>query len=125
MRNLTGRDVFMALKLLQKIGVKDELIELANYINNVSAGNEAVTAEKQQKIGIKLIFGLLSNCGDIAAEKAFFAFLAGPLEIPAEELEDMDVLDLGDMLTEYIEKIDKERWKSFFHSLLGAIKSTR
>ena len=124
MRNLNGHDVFMALRLLQKIGVKDELIELANYINNVANGKAAVTTKNQQEIGARLVFGLLANCGDESAERAFFAFLSGPLEVDADDLAQKDVLELCESVAEYIGTIDKDRWRGFFHSLLGAIKST-
>ena len=125
MRNLTGHDVFMALKLLQKIGVKDELVSFANYINQQVQGKGPVTEENQQKLGAKLIFGLLSNCGTDEAESAFFAFLAGPLEEDAETLKNTDLLDLIEKVQTYLDTMmNRERWNSFFRSLSGAIKST-
>ena len=122
MRNLTGHDVFMALRVLQRVGVKDELIALANYINQHYNGVK--TEENQQEIGARLIFGVLSNCGDEAAERAFFEFLAGPLETTAQALMDRDILETCEEVTEYIKTIDRERWQSFFTSLLAAIKRT-
>lgn len=124
MRNLTGHDVFMALRLLQKIGVKDELVKLAQYINERYQNGGSVTAESQQEIGARLIFGLLAGCGDEAAESAFFEFLAGPMEISAKELKETEVIELCEMVGEFIGTIDRERWQSFFTSLSAAIKST-
>lgn len=115
MRNLNGHDVFMALKVLKKIGVKDELLELAQSI-----GKE----ESQEKVGARLIFGVLANAGDDEAEKAFFDFLAGPLETPAKELAEMDLLDLADEIDRFVKTVDRERWSSFFHSLLASLKRT-
>lgn len=125
MRNLNGHDVFMALKVLQKIGVKDELVELATYMNRVADGKAAVTAEKQEKVGAKLIFGLLANAGDEEAEKAVFRFLAGPLETDPEELAQRDLLDLCEDVEKYIESIDRERWIAFFRSLSASLKATK
>lgn len=125
MRNLNGHDVFMALKVLQKIGVKDELVELTTYMNRVADGKAAVTAEKQEKVGAKLIFGLLSNAGDEEAEKAVFRFLAGPLEADPDELAARDLLDLCEDVEKYIESIDRERWTAFFRSLSASLKATK
>ena len=124
MRNLNGHDVFMALKVLQKIGVKDELVALANHINEQYNGSGQNTAKNAQEVGARLIFGVLANCGDEAAEKAFFAFLAGPLETTPEELQERDVLETCEEVTRYIETIDRERWRAFFTSLSAAIKTT-
>lgn len=124
MRNLNGHDVFMALRVLKKVGVKDELIELATYMNRVADGKAAVTAEKQEKVGARLIFGLLSNAGDESAEKAVFEFLAGPLESTPQELADRDLLDLCEDVDKYIASIDRERWTAFFRSLSASLKMT-
>lgn len=124
MRNLNGHDVFMALRVLKRVGVKDELIELATYMNRVADGKAAVTAEKQEKVGARLIFGLLSNAGDEAAEKAVFEFLAGPLETTAEELAQRDLLDLCEDVDKYIKSMDQERWSGFFRSLSASLKTT-
>ena len=110
MRNLNGHDVFAALKVLNKIGVKDELINLATFKEKDS-----------EKVGAKLVFGVLANAGTEEAEKAFFDFLSGPLE--KDELEKMDLLDLCDLIDEYVKTVDKDRWTHFFHSLLGAPKT--
>lgn len=124
MRNLNGHDVFMALKVLQKIGVKDELVALATYINEQYNGTGQQTTKNAQEIGARLIFGVLANCGDEAAEKAFFSFLAGPLETTPEELEERDALGTCEEVARYIETIDRERWRAFFISLSAAIKTT-
>lgn len=124
MRNLNGHDVFMALRVLKRVGVKDELIELATYMNRVADGKAAVTEEKQEKVGARLIFGLLSNAGDEAAEKAVFEFLAGPLETTAEELAQRDLLDLCEDVDKYIKNMDRERWSGFFRSLSASLKTT-
>lgn len=124
MRNLNGHDVFMALRVLKKVGVKDELIELATYMNRVADGKAAVTAEKQEKVGARLIFGLLSNAGDESTEKAVFEFLAGPLESTPQELADRDLLDLCEDVDKYIASIDRERWTAFFRSLSASLKMT-
>ena len=117
MRNLNGHDVFMALRVLKKVGVKDELLNLAQWMRD---GRE----ESQEKVGARLVFSVLANAGDEEAEKAFFDLLAGPLEKPAKNLAEMDLLDLADEIDSFVKSVDKERWKSFFRSLLGALKKS-
>ena len=117
MRNLNGHDVFMGLRVLKKIGVKDELMELAQ---NMREGK----VESQEKVGARLIFGVLANAGDEDAERAFFEFLSGPLELPAKDISAMDLLDLGDLIDQYIQEMDKERWSAFFRSLLASLKKS-
>lgn len=126
MRQLTGHDVFMALQVLQKIGIKDELYNFAVELNSEAqkAKEEGGAGENlQRKLGAKLVFGILANCGDEAAEKAFFAFLAGPLESTPQALAAMDLFDLVDMIMEWAKTVDKERWKAFFSLLSGLIKA--
>ena len=117
MRNLNGHDVFMALRVLKKVGVKDELMNLAQWMRE---GKE----ESQEKVGARLVFSVLANAGDEDAEKAFFDFLSGPLEKPSKDLAEMDLLDLADEVDTFVKSVDRERWKVFFHSLLGALKRT-
>ena len=117
MRKLNGHDVFMALRVLKKIGVKDELMNLAQWMRE---GRE----EPQEKVGARLVFSVLANAGDEDAERAFFEFLAGPLEKPAKELAEMDLLDLADEVDTFVKTVDKERWRSFFRSLAETLKRT-
>ena len=115
MRDLNAHDVFAALKVIKKIGVKDELIELATYMNS---GQE----KNQEQVGAKLVLSVLANAGDEEAERAFFSFLAGPLESTPEELAKTPLLELGTRITEYIKSQDQERWSGFFHFLAEALK---
>ena len=121
MRQLNGHDVFMALKVLQKIGVKDELVEFAVYLNDQTQ-KQTDKDKLQQQLGAKLIFGVLANCGAEEAEKAFFNFLAGPLESTPDALAAMDLMDLVEFVNEWLATVDKERWRAFFISLGGLTK---
>ena len=117
MRKLNGHDVFMAFRVMQKIGIKDELVELAKAIQ------DRVNAPNQTTLGAKLILSVLANCGDEAAEKAVFAFLAGPLETSEEDLANMELGKLRDMIGELLHMMNMEEWKAFFTSVAGLLRS--
>ena len=111
MRRLITHDAFMAFRVVKEIGVEDKLIALANNIRD--------TKEKksQEEIGLEFIMGLLANAGSEKAEKAVYACLAGPMEIPEDELRNMDLILFMDKIKEFIAFIDTEEWRGFFHSL--------
>lgn len=117
MRALKSTDLFAALRVVKEIGVKEELKQFAAAISD-----GRVSAKTQREIGAELIFGLLGNCGTERAESAFFAFLSGPLEIPVQELREMDLDLFMDNIKEFIASIDMEHWKAFFASLADLLK---
>lgn len=117
MRVLKSTDLFAALRVVKEIGVKDELKQFASALSD-----GRVSAKTQREVGAELIFGLLANCGTEGAEKAFFTFLSGPLEIPVPELRDMDLDEFAEKIKDFVESVDVEHWKAFFGSLADLIK---
>lgn len=116
MRKLNGHDVFMALRVMKKIEIKEELVELAKAINDK---DNTLT---QTTLGAKLILSVLANCGDEAAEKAFFDFLAGPLETTGEVLAETGLSELFAKTEELIQSIDVEEWRAFFTSVVKMLR---
>ena len=117
MRALKSTDLFAALRVVKEIGVKDEMKQFA-----ATVADGRMSEKTQRELGAELIFGLLANCGTEAAEKAFFAFLSGPLEVPVQELRDMDLDIFADMIKDFVASVDIEHWRSFFTSLAGLIR---
>ena len=117
MRALKSTDLFAALRVVKEIGVKDEMKQFAQAINQ-----GRMSEKTQRELGLELIFGLLANCGTEAAEKAFFAFLSGPMEMTVQELREMDLDVFADKVKEFIASVDIEHWRSFFSSLADLMK---
>lgn len=117
MRQLKSTDLFAALRVVKAIGVKDQMKEFAQ---SMAAGT--VSAKTQREMGVELMLGILANCGDKAAETAFYEFLSAPMEIPVEELRDMDLLAFAEKIKEFIAFIDVEAWRAFFTSLGDLMK---
>ena len=115
MRQLNGTDLGRAFRLVQKAGVKDELVSFATAV-------KAKDGRTQEELGLELILGIISRCGDEDAEQALWEFLSGPLGKSPVELRDMDLLDLMTLIGDFIKSIDLEAWRSFFTSLANAMR---
>jgi hypothetical protein len=109
MRNLQTTDIFSFVRLINKIGIKEELKQKA------TAQNADV-----ESLGYDLIFMVLEKAAEPEAEKEIYSFFAPIFETTEEELRVMDPL-------EFVEKISTvaswERWKSFFSSAAKLTKS--
>lgn len=117
MRNLKSTDLFAALRIVREVGLKEEMKEFAQRISNKN-----LSEENQREIGIEFLWGLLGNAGTERAEKAVFEFLAGPIETTAQELRDLDLIDFGNKIVEFVGSVDIEAWKAFFTQLAEQIK---
>jgi hypothetical protein len=114
MRKLIAHDVFLAFRLLKEVGIKEEMVGMVEKIRNGDLEDKKTQAE----VGAELIFGVLAKAGTEASEDAFFAFLEGPLEMPAEELKNMDLFELSGLISEFIQSMNLEEWKAFFQPLV-------
>ena len=111
MRKLITHDAFMAFRVIKEVGVEEKLIALAN---NIRGSKEKKT---QEEIGLEFIMGILAGAGTEKAEKAVYACLAGPLEIPEDDLRNMDLMAFLEKVKEFIAFIGIEEWRDFFRSL--------
>lgn len=118
MRKLITHDAFLAFRVLKEIDIKQELIRMAEV---VKSRNEEDTDKLQTEVGMELIMGILANAGTESAERAVYAFLAGPMEIPAGELAQMDLLEFMGEVKKLIEFIDKDEWRDFFTPLVKTL----
>ncbi len=109
MRELQTSDIFAFVRLINKIGIKDELKEKA------IAPNTDI-----ESLGYDLIFMVIEKASDEKAEKEIYSFFAPIFGNTEEELRTMDAI-------EFLEKVTQvaslERWKSFFTSVAKLMKS--
>ena len=129
MRQLKTTDLFAGLRMVKAVGIKEEMKQFAKALadGQIKADGKvvkkgAVSEKVQKELGVELMLGILANCGTEAAEKAFFEFVSGPLEVPVQELRDMELLVFAERIKELIGFIDVEGWKSFFTSLGELLK---
>lgn len=112
MRSLETQDVFAFVRLIDKVGIKDELKTLI-------MSKDKISDLTQESFGYDLIFTLVSGASKKDAEEALYEFFANILEIDKDEVRHMEP-------TEFIEKAikvaDPEKWKSFFSSVAKLTK---
>ena len=109
MRDLQTSDIFAFVRLLNKIGIKEDIKSKALQ----------QTADIES-LGYDIIFMLMEKAAEPSAEKEIYAFFAPIFEISEKEIREMDAI-------EFLEKITKiasvERWRDFFTSVAKLTKS--
>jgi len=112
MRNLQTQDVFAFVRLIDKVGIKNELKTLI-------LSKDSIKDLTQESFGYDLIFTLISGASTKPAEEALYEFFANIMECDGESLRTMDA-------TEFLEKAVKvaepEKWKNFFSSVARLMK---
>lgn len=113
MRSLETHDVFAFVRMIDEVGIKDQLKELVMSKDNIAD----ITAES---FGYDLIFALIEGASKKNAEESIYEFFAGIMEIDKEEIRHMEP-------TQFIESVikiaDVEKWKNFFTYVAKQMKS--
>ena len=100
MRSLQTTDVFSAIRLINKIGVREEIKEVARMV-------EAKPGKKlRADAGVDLLLGILERASTQQGEAEIYIFLADLLECNPDDVRTMDPIDL-------MEKLEKSY--HFFH----------
>ena len=113
MRNLQTQDVFAFVRLIDKVGIKDELKTLV-------MSKDKIADLTTESFGYDIVFTLISGASTKPAEEALYEFFANIMECDKETLRTMEA-------TEFLEKAvkvaDVEKWKNFFSSVAKLMKS--
>lgn len=112
-RKLQLTDVFEGGRLILKIGIREEVEEVAKR------AEESKEKRVQIDMGFDLFFGILSKAIEADAEKEVYKFLANIFECTPEEISKMDPLVVFNELKEVA---SFEEWANF---IKGAIKLIR
>ena len=112
MRNLQTQDIFAFVRLIDEVGIKDELKTLI-------MAKDKLSDLTQESFGYDIVFTLISGASKKKAEEALYEFFANIMECDKETIRTMEP-------TEFIEKAikvaDVEKWKSFFSSVAKLMK---
>lgn len=114
MRKLQATDLFAMARVVNAIGIKDEVKAIAMKANNVKE-----LAENKESIGFELLFGIFEKATQKKAERELFEFFANIFEMPPQEVQSLDPVDFVDKV---IEAADVEKWKAFFSRLASLMK---
>ena len=112
MRNLQTQDIFAFVRLIDEVGIKDELKTLI-------MSKDKMSDLTQESFGYDIVFTLVSGASKKKAEEALYEFFANIMECDTDTIKTMEP-------TEFIEKAikvaDVEKWKSFFGSVAKLMK---
>ncbi len=112
MRSLQTQDVFAFVRLIDEVGIKDELKELI-------LSKDSVKDLTQESFGYDLIFTLISGASKKKSEEMLYEFFANILETDKEKIRTMDPTEF---LEQAIKAADPEKWKNFFSSVAKLMK---
>lgn len=105
MRNLETQDIFAAVRLLNKIGVREEIREVAKQ------AEENKTKTIRFDMGFDLMMGIIEKASSENSEKEIYKFIANLFECEWEEVRKMKPVTLFKNLEEVA---NFEEWKDFF-----------
>lgn len=105
MRNLETRDIFSAVRLLNKIGVREEIKEVARQ------AEESKTNLIRFDMGFDLMMGIIEKAASENAEEEIYKFIADLFECEPDEVRKMHPITL---MKKFEEVANFEEWKNFF-----------
>lgn len=115
MRKLIGKDIFEAFRIIKKAGLKEELQPLIKSLAS-KVKEDGVNIED---IGISTILTIIEIMTEKKAEQGIWEFLAGPFEMAAGDVAELDFADLMDKFDQLVEDNDLKR---FFTRLSGLME---
>lgn len=112
MRKLNTQDVFKAFRLVTKSNLKAEITKLIEEI--ADKGYESI-----EKLGITGLLTALETLTDEKCEKMLYELLAGPYEMSAKDVANLDLDKQIEMLTTLYEE---NNLRNFFTLLSNLLK---
>ena len=110
MRKLKTADIPALCRCVKRIGLKEHLRTIAQ---------EANTAEDVWNQGFDIIWTLIDVATEKDGEAAIYEFLAGPFEMTAKEVAD---LDLDVMMANLRQLAEENNLANFFKTAAGSMK---
>lgn len=105
MRGLQTSDIFSAVRVLTKIGVREEIKEVAKQ------AEESKGKKIQIDFGFDLMFGIIEKAAEQRAENEIYCFIADLFECSPDEVKKMNPVQ---MFKNLLEVANVEEWKDFF-----------
>lgn len=93
MRKLKTKDAPAFIRVLSEAGIRTEVRAIAERAKANGAGVKA------EDVGWEIILACLERLSEKGAEALLYEFIAGPLELPAEEIGEMDLDAFAETLT--------------------------
>lgn len=97
MRKLQTKDIFAFCRCIKVIGVKDE-------INKLCKNSDAITDVWNQ--GFELVYNIFEAASEKKSESYIYEFLSGPFEMPAKEIQDIELNEFFKLVKQFAEEND-------------------
>lgn len=110
MRKLKTRDILSACRCLKALGVKAEVREIAQ---------KSEGAQDAWNMGFELLWNVFDRATETEGERYLYEFLAGPFEMTAAEVADLEISALIDLLRQLAKENDLTR---FFRAAGASMK---
>lgn len=101
-KTLKTKHLFSLVRLVKELNLREIIKNTTSKIDK---------NQVQKDIGIDLLLDVMGECSDKNSEKKVYNFLAEILEREAEEVENMDLIELSNELRDIA---DFNKWKDFF-----------
>ena len=108
MRKLITSDLFCAMRVIKKAGLRDELKPL---LLRIEQNKTDVT-----DVGVETVLTILETFAEHDAEQEIYKFLAGPFEMAPAEVSELSLEELAKCIKTLVSENDLT---SFFASALG------
>lgn len=112
MRSLETQDVFAFVRMIDEVGIKDQLKEVVLSKDSIAD----ITAES---FGYDLIFALIEGASKKKAEESIYEFFGNLMEVDKDDIRHMDPTEF---FQKALEVADVEKWKNFFISVSKSMK---
>lgn len=114
MRGLETQDVFAFVRMIDEVGIKDQLKTMIMSKDSI----QDLTAES---FGYDLIFALMEGASKKKAEESIYEFFGNIMEVEKDDIRHMDPVEF---MQKVVEIADVEKWKNFFTSAARLMKSS-
>ena len=110
MRKLNFGDTFKFVRLISKIGLKDQVLKLSE---------EAESFESLNKLGYEGVFTLITSATSEQAEQLIYEFLSAPFEMQPCDIQNMDIDEMKDAFKVMFQSV---KIMDFIKSVSGLMK---
>lgn len=111
MRKLQSSDVFNALRVIKKAGIKSEIKPV---IATVAKGGMSI-----EDVGIEGVLTVIEIFAEKKSEQAIYDVLAGPFEMEPKDVEKLELDDLIDKLQQLASENDLKRYFTVLAGMIG------
>lgn len=114
MRQLKTTDIFAFCRLVNAIGIKEEIRKIvmeADSLHDIHSNAE--------QVGFDLMFGIFEKAIQKKSEEKLFEFFSGLFEMETEAVKNMDPVDFIEGIMQIA---NMEKWRAFFSRAAALMK---